>query len=293
MNTNLTTLFKKYSAPIIFIFLGITLLGVGKANNQSSSFMIASALLLVAGFVMLFFSSGSKIVKIASVIGLVVGISSIGILYAVTDDVLTIKNSREYDEEIDELTKQNLMDIKAAQIAYKDANGTYAKTADELKNFVLNGKVKTVVKKGGIPSRRLTPEERAIIYGAGDNRALDYNMSEEEAVILSKSSNPPADLKEFVRDTLSESFFTKTFESKSYLSRRKKMGFPDFNADSIFYIPDSGIKFKMTVKDSVEYQGAKIQTLLVEGTRKMKSKDAETLYSFGSTSSPALSSNWD
>jgi hypothetical protein len=139
----------------------------------------------------------------------------------------------------------------------------------------------------------LTPEERAIIYGANDQRALDYNMTEQEALYLAKSANPPADLKGFVRDTILSSFYESAFGADSYQQRRLKMGFPDFNVDSIFYIPTTGSKFSMVITDSIEFQGIKVQGLMVEGKRKMKSKNEEVSYSFGSTSSPALSSNWD
>ena len=53
---------------------------------------------------------------------------------------------QEMDVKMDELIKQNLTDVKTAQIAYKEVNGAYAKDFDALKDFIVNGKIKFVVK---------------------------------------------------------------------------------------------------------------------------------------------------
>lgn len=293
MNNNLSALLKKYSLPLIVVVLGLALLIIGQSTGQQSTFMMASFFLVISGLVMLYFSSGSNIAKIASILGIILGIGGAIIYGNLSNDIITIDNARKFDKELDELIKQNLNDIKTSQIAYKEIHGSYAKDFDILKDFIVNGKIRIAIKNGGVPNRKLTAEERAIIYGPKDQRALDYNMTEQEAIVLARSSNPPADLKGFVRDTIMSSFFESSFGSKPYIQRRAKMGFPDFVVDSIFYIPTTGIKFTMTVTDSIDYQGIKVQGLYVEGTRKMRSKNEDVTYSFGSTSSPALSTNWD
>jgi hypothetical protein len=293
MNNNLSTTFKKFSLPVIIIALGLVMLIIGNSLNQPPKFMMASLFLSIAGLVMLFFSAGSNIAKIASILGIVLGAAGLFIYYDLSNDIITIDNARKFDKETDELVKQNLTDIKTSQIAYKEEYGTYAKSLEDLKKFITDGKIKVAIKNGGVPNRRLTPEERAIVYGEKDQRALDYNMTEMEAIALSKSSTPPADLEGFVRDTMLTSFYESSFGAEAYVQRRAKMGFPDFHVDSIFYVPSTGNKFKMVVTDSIEYQGVKVQGLMVEGKRQMKSKKEEVIYSFGSTSSPALSSNWD
>jgi hypothetical protein len=293
MNNNLSALFSKISLPVIITVLGLALLIVGKSTEQNNMFMIATGLLAIAGLIMLFFSIGSNIGKIAIVLGGILGIAGFYTFFYIGSDIISIDNARKYDERMDELVKQNLMDIKTSQIAFKEVNGSYAKDWASLREFIVNGKIKIAVKNGGVPNRRLTPEERAMIYGAGDKRALDYNMTEAEAIFLAKSSNPPADLVGFVRDTMLTSFYESAFASSGYLSRRTKMGFPEFNADSIFYVPNTGVQFKLVVTDSVEFQGTKVQALEVSGERMMKSTGKTVVYLFGSTSSPALSSNWD
>lgn len=293
MNNKLSATLKKFSLPIIIVAFGLTLLIVGLSSGQSPRFMMSSLFLAIAGLVMLYLSTGSNIAKIASGLGVVLGAIGLYIYFDISNDVISINNARKYDREIEELIKQNLADIKTSQVAFRDVHGSYAKDFDQLKKFITDGKIKIAVKNGGVPNRRLTTDERAIIYGPKDQRALDYNMTEEEAIILTKSENPPADLKGFVRDTMLTSFFESSFGSEPYLLRRDKMGFPEFVVDSIFYIPNTGNRFKMTVTDSIDYQGIKVQGLFVEGVRKMKSSNNEITYSFGSTSSPALSNNWE
>jgi hypothetical protein len=293
MNNSFSTFTSKISLPLIITVLGLALVIIGTSTNQNNMYLIATGLLTVAGLVMLFFSIGSNVGRFSVIIGGLLGIAGLVTFIYVGNDIVSIDNARKFDESMDELTKQNLTDIKTCQLAYKEVNGSYAKDWDTLKDFILNGNVKIPVKNGGVPNRRLTPEERAIIYGAGDKRPLDYNMTEEEAIVLSRSSRKPADLKKFVRDTILTPFFETSFGKPEYISRRSKMGFPEFNVDSLFYIPRTGVKFNLVVTDSVEYQGVKIQALMVEGERTKKSDKTVVVYSFGSTSSPALSFSWD
>lgn len=293
MNNSFSASSKKTSLPIIITILGLALVIVGLTSKQNSMYLIATGLLALSGLVMLYYSIGSNIGKISVVLGGVLGALGLATFIFIGNDIMSIDNARKYDERMDVLVKQNLADIKTSQIAFKELNGTYAKDWNSLKDFIVNGQIKLAVKNGGVPNRRLTPEERAIVYGAGDKRALDYNMTEAEAIRLAKSSNPPDDLTGFVRDTMLTSFYESAFGAESYVSRRLKMGFPEFNVDSIFYVPNTGKQFALVVTDSVEYQGVKIQTLQVSGERTLKSTKKTVVYSIGSTSSPALSSSWD
>lgn len=293
MNNSFSSSSKKTSLPVIITLLGIALVIVGLTSKQNNMYLMATGLLALSGLVMLYYSIGSNIGKISVVLGGVLGVVGLATFIFIGNDIISIDNARKYDERMDVLVKQNLADIKTSQIAYKELNGTYARDWNSLKDFIVNGKIKLAVKNGGVPNRRLTPEERAIVYGAGDKRALDYNMTEAEAIRLAKSSNPPADLTGFVRDTMLTSFYESSFGAESYVSRRVKMGFPEFNVDSIFYVPNTGKQFSLVVTDSVEYQGVKIQALQVSGERTMRSTKKIVVYTIGSTSSPALSSSWD
>jgi hypothetical protein len=289
----LSVLFRRYSIPVILLVVGIVLIGFGISSSQSKDWMLASGLLAASGVLSIIYISGVIPSKIGLLIGIPTALVAVYVLYQMGSDVVNEENRRIQYEAIKDQMKQDLSDIKTAQLAYKDKYGKYAGDWAELVKFINTGTVKEVIKEGGVPNRRLTPEERAIIYGAKDNRALDYNMTEIEAWTLSKSINVPEDLKGFVRDTIEVSFFERTFENKSYVDRRVRMGFPKFNADSLVYIPSSSKQFTLQTIDSFDYQGAKIPVIQVMGIHPMEYKGKRDTLMFGSLVSPNLSSNWD
>lgn len=289
----LSVLFRRYSIPVILLVIGIALIGFGISTNQSKDWMLASGLLAVSGILSIVYISGLVPSKIGLIIGLPVALIAVYVLYQMGSDVVDEENRRIQYEAVKDQMKQDLNDIKTAQLAYKEKYGKYAGEWKDLVTFINSGTVKEVIKEGGVPNRRLTSDERAIIYGAKDNRALDYNMTELEAWILSKSSNAPAELKGFVRDTIEVSFFDRTFKNKSYVDRRIRMGFPKFNADSLVYIPSTSTFFTLQVLDSFDYQGAKIPVIQVKGIHPMEYKGKRDTLMFGSLNSPNLSSNWD
>lgn len=294
MNGNsLSVLFKKYSIPVILLVIGLALIILGVSNNQGSDWMMASSLLAISGVLSIIYVSGIIPGKISLFIGIPVALVAVYVLYQMGSEVVAEENKKIKKEEITNLMKQNLNDIKAAQIAYRDKYGKYASDWNKLIHFIKSGTIKEVVKEGGVPNRRLTPEERAIIYGPKDNRALDYNMTELEAYALAKSETPPADLTGFVRDTVEVSYFERTFKNTSYVDRRKRMGFPEFNADSLVYIPTTSDVYSLKTMDSLEYQGSKVPVIEVMGIHPVEYKGKRDTLMFGSLTSPNLSANWD
>lgn len=290
---SLSVLFKKYSIPVILLVIGLALIILGVSNNQGSDWMMASSLLAISGVLSIIYVSGIIPGKISLFIGIPVALVAVYVLYQMGSEVVAEENKKIKKEEITNLMKQNLNDIKAAQIAYRDKYGKYASDWNKLIHFIKSGTIKEVVKEGGVPNRRLTPEERAIIYGPKDNRALDYNMTELEAYALAKSETPPADLTGFVRDTVEVSYFERTFKNTSYVDRRKRMGFPEFNADSLVYIPTTSDMYSLKTMDSLEYQGSKVPVIEVMGIHPVEYKGKRDTLMFGSLTSPNLSANWD
>jgi hypothetical protein len=294
MNGNsLSVIFKKYSVPAILLFAGLALLIFGVVNNQSGEWLFATSLLALSGVLSIIYIAGFLPGKVGLFIGIPVALIAVYVLYQMGTDVVAEENKKILKENVTNLMKQNLNDIKTAQVAYKDKYGVYASDFDKLTEFITKGTVKEVVKVGGVPNRRITAEERALLYGAKDNRALDYNMSELEAYLLSKSENPPADLTKFVRDTIEVSFFERTFKNQSYVDRRVRMGFYTFNTDSLIRIPTTKELFSLKTLDSLEYQGAKIPVLEVKGIHPIEYKGKQDTLMFGSLFSPNLSANWD
>lgn len=290
---SLSVLFRKYSIPAILLIGGIVLLAFGFTNNQTTGWMVASSLLAVSGLLAIIYISGVIPGKVSLYIGIPVVLIAAFVIYQMGSEVVAEENKKKLKDEITNLMKQNLNDIKTAQIAYKDKYGKYASDWNKLVYFINNGTIQEVNKIGGVPNRRLTTDERAILYGPKDNRALDYNMTELEALRLARSENPPADLKGFVRDTMEVSFFERTFKNESYIERRIRMGFPSFNPDSLIYIPTTSEMYSLKTLDSLEYQGAKVPVIQVIGIHPIEFKGKRDTLMFGSLTSPNLSGNWD
>ena len=290
---SLTVLFRKYSIPGILLLAGLLLIIVGFVNNQTGGWMLASTLLALSGILAIVYISGILPGKIGLYIGIPVAIIAVFVIYQMGSEVVAEENKKKLKDDITSLMKQNLNDIKTAQIAYREKYGKYASDWNKLTNFINTGTINEVNKIGGVPNRRLTAEERAILYGPKDNRALDYNMTELEALNLARSENPPADLKGFIRDTVEVSFFERTFRNQSYVDRRIRMGFPMFNTDSLIYIPTTKETFTMRTIDTLDYQGSKIPVIEVKGIHPIEFKGKRDTLMFGSLTSPNLSANWD
>ncbi len=290
---SLSVLFRKYSIPAILLIGGIALLIFGFVGNQTTGWMVASSLLAVSGLLAIVYISGIIPGKISLYIGIPVVLIAAFVIYQMGSEVVAEENKKKLKDEITNLMKQNLNDIKTAQIAYKDKYGKYASDWNKLVHFINNGTIQEVNKIGGVPNRRLTTDERAILYGPKDNRALDYNMTELEALRLARSENPPADLNGFVRDTMEVSFFERTFKNESYIERRIRMGFPSFNPDSLIYIPTTTEMYSLKTLDSLDYQGAKVPVIQVIGIHPIEFNGKRDTLMFGSLTSPNLSGNWD
>jgi len=126
----------------------------------------------------------------------------------------------------------------------------------------------TIKKLGTQPERKITPEERNLIYG--DKRPIDNLMTEEEAYILSKSANPPADVAGFVRDTNYIPVMEALFNSKRYIKERRKLGGEfDFDIDSLQYVPYSRNLATLDTA-SIQKGDLTVPTLLIKMTHPMK-----------------------
>jgi hypothetical protein len=247
MTNNLSLLIKKYSVPALFIVLAIGMFYITVSSKQNSTFIMATVMMFVAGILTLLYSSGKISTKVLTILG---GIAFLGAAYTLYDSAssvgATVVHREQYALTIGK-SQLNLSDIRTAQKAYLEENGFYAATWDDLIDFIKNGKVPFVDMEGTVPGRRITTSERAILYG--DNRAIDVNMTEAEALKLALSSNPPEDLKTFRRDTIMVSFLKSKFETSSYKEAREVAGYGPFSADSLPFIPGTQKKWQMkTIK---------------------------------------------
>lgn len=254
MTNNLSLLLKKYSVPALFIIMAIGMIYINISSPQNSTFIMATVMMLVAGVLTLLYSSGKISAKVLTILGVVAFAGALGTLFFSASSVgATVVHRKQYALTTGK-AQLNLSDIRTAQKAYMEKNGVYASTWDELIDFINNGKVPQVDMEGTVPGRRITIEERAILYG--DNRAIDVNMTEQEALKLSLTANPPEDLKNFRRDTIQVSFLQSKFQTSSYKEARELAGYGPFSADSLPYIPGTKKKWNMKTIKKLKIQEA-------------------------------------
>lgn len=122
---------------------------------------------------------------------------------------------------------QNLVDLRNAQIEFKDQKGYYTSGLDSLISFIKTGKKKMVLKEGVLTDAQ-----------------LEAGLTEAKAVKIIKSGNKKEiaeyGLEKFKRDTT-----TTDLISALYGSRYNKN-----TIDTLQYIPfGNGLKFEMEVKN--------------------------------------------
>ena len=158
----------------------------------------------------------NKAVKI--IIEIVLFLLCVGLVYAIYSSIMKPVNFQKDTDARKEVAIQRLKDIRTLQVAYKSVNGKFTSTIDSLKMFYESGQMSVVMQVGSMDdslavahtekikkaNRKITPEQLYEMYKAGDNN-----------LVFSVESKIP------VKDTL--------FHNR-----------PDFNIDSLKYIPFSG-----------------------------------------------------
>jgi hypothetical protein len=224
----------------------------------------------------------------------------LGSFYILWENVNTVKTQIDFDNawDVRDLEiKTRMADIKAAQAAYKESDSTYTNNMDDLINFVKNGKKMDIVKIGPIPDRKISTDERDLIYG--DDRPIDNLMTEKEATAIARLAggkvwyNEERGLVEFVRDTNFIPVMEAIFDSERYqISREKIGGVIPFNADSLRYVPYSTNLVVMDTS-SIMKSDMKVPTLLIEMTHPMDHPDkGYKVYQIGSKTDNHLKDNW-
>ncbi len=293
MTNKFSLLIKKYSVPALFMLFALGMLYVVMTSPQNKTFVTATVMMFVAGVLTLLYSSGAISSKILTVLGILALAGAIGTLFYSTKSVVdTNKHMRNFTL-ISEKAALNLGDVRTAQKAYMEQHGHYTDNWDSLIYFIENGKVPYVNKVGTPPNRKITPEERGFLYG--DNRPIDFNMTEEEALRLSLRPNPPTDLVNFKRDTVMVSFLETKFKNKSYTATRMKKGFGKFSVDSLMYVPGTKTRWQVKTLDSLKigeevYPAVKVWGMLP--LAEVEGKDPKEI-GFGSLTMNDLAGTWE
>ena len=128
-----------------------------------------------------------------------------------------------------EAVKQRLIDIRTAQVAYREARGEYTASFDSLINFVKHGEVALLQKRGDLTEEQMEA-------GLTEAKAMKIIREENEAAIKKaglwdEENNRP----QLQRDSI----FVPVIENR-FSNRR------GFKADSLVFVPFSeGAKFEM------------------------------------------------
>ena len=290
--------------PTVFLIIGLVLLkmalvpdmvelnnGEMKAVTQNSGFLYASLFFLFASVIWFLYLFG--IIKSAIGYGVmaVLAICGVFLIYA---DYTNIKKTVDFNsafEERDLEIKTRLDDIKQAQLAFKEMNGTYTNSMDELISFVKNGKKMKILKKGSIPERKITVEERDYLYG--DDRPIDKLMTEIEAAAISKSPLAGPDLAGFKRDTNYVPVMDAIFLDEKRLSSRSKIGGKiKFHPDSMRYVPFTQNLVVMQT-DSIVRGEVSYPTLYIEMAHPLSHElEDSVFYSIGALDDNNLRESW-
>lgn len=297
---NLKYQFGRFFGPTLFLAVGIYLLRIAlvpvvlELNNgeflevKQSSLFLYGALLFVLGSIIwyLYLFGVIKTILGYGIMGVMV-VASIFLLY---NDFMTVNKDVQYMNRyalIENDIKARMLDLKAAESAYKEYNKHYTNNIDSLIWFVKNGKKMSVPNKGTLPERRMTPEERDYVYG--DNRPIDKLMNEREANALVHGPNPPADLKGFSRDTVYLPVLDAIFYDKKHKTNRAKLE-PEleFHPDSLKYVPYS--KMEVTIDTaSIQKGEIRVPTLVIMMRHPM---DSTKIYQVGDLNENHLRDNW-
>jgi len=294
---NIGLLIRKYSVPFLFTVVGLVILIFGFMKGQGPNFLIAASMIFAAGILSALFSLGILKPRMVILIGSLFGIVSIGLIVV---SWLSVNQTLEYGRDKSrciEIAKQNLTDIRFLQKVHKEKYGTYIDNWDDLVDFAKNGTMSNIIAKGTVPSTPITVEEMEYLYG--DGRAIDNNMTEEEAYRLSKWKEGPrydSLFVGFVRDTVQVSIYETKFQNKSYQRSREKLDLYKFSADSLPIIPYTNKKWKLEVRDSVKIGDIVAPAMRVEGElpfAELENTSKWIKMFFGDLNSHELEGSWE
>lgn len=139
--------------------------------------------------------------------------------------VMSILNPIHFDKEKEKRDKaviQRLIDIRKAQIEYRNINGHYTASFDTLVDFVQNGKIPFVIKEGVLTDQQLES-------GLNEEKALKIVLSGKQSEIEKNG------LAGFRRDTIYVNVIDTVFPN------------PSFVADSLPFVPGTNVKFEMNI----------------------------------------------
>ena len=103
----------------------------------------------------------------------------------------SIQSYTEFQKEVEKREKaviQRLVDIRTAQVAYREQYGKYTASFDTLVDFIKNGKIKTLRSEGDLTEEQLesgmTEEKAMKIIRSGNEKAIKAaGLWDEEKIV--------------------------------------------------------------------------------------------------------------
>ncbi|WP_070138597.1 hypothetical protein [Crocinitomix algicola] len=260
--------------------------------TQNSGFLYASLFFLAAAVVWFLYLFDIAKSFVGYLIMAAMVVCSAVVIYM---DYTNIQETVEFNAAVeirDIDIKARMDDIKEAELAYKEFHGHYTNSFDVLIDFVKNGKKMKIYKRGSIPERKITPEERDFIYG--DNRPIDNLMTEVEATLLANSENPPADLEGFKRDTNYVKVLDAVFRDSTRIDNRAKTGASlQFHPDSLRFVPHTKNLVTLDTASTIVNEVV-IPTIYIEMLHPLNKQLGEDsiVYSIGDLNSNTTRESW-
>lgn len=259
----------KFWFPVVCIIAGAIFLAM--SGGQSTHFMLGAVGVLLVGVLSLLFLTDLVKRKVALILTFLFAIGSAAFGYFTVDSIDTTIKEMEKKKLVRSQTIQKLKDLRDAQVAYEEVNGTYTENLSELVSFVKNGTVPMIKKIGMVPDSVGTIEN-AIELGLVTK--MPAGMTDEQA----KESGL------IIRDTLAIPVMDAVFNNEIAQKRRK---YP-LDVDKLMYAPESGEKW--VVKAGMLNAGG-VQRPFIEITDPKPIYDGPAL-AIGSTEESHTNGNW-
>lgn len=161
---NFRSLISKYLFSTVLLLVGLIVTIMALTGGQNNNVLIGSVVLILAGGITLLYAM--EIIKkgLQNVLLGVVLLGAIGIAflnYKVIDDKLKFQAAAEARRDV---VKERLLEIRTAQKAHKAEKGMYAKTFDQLINFITKDSIREIMAIGVVPDS-VESEAEALALG--------------------------------------------------------------------------------------------------------------------------------
>lgn len=290
----LTKNLGKYVITIILVGFGLIFLGKyisgDELESQPVGMLISSLVLIIVG-VLISPNVLGKVKSQMSVAVLGIGVVLGGFLaYSVYDSIAEEIRFQEMQDHYNGLTIQRLKDIREAEEAYVDFNGTFTDNFDTLFAWIKEPVIPIPFKMGtfhdSIPSGYEGYAERGLILKRADIDSVAGQLGMEVEVFRSAINGNQTAYK--VVDTIYTTFYAENFTPEA----RKGKKLPPVSLDSLPFSPYKGERFIIKT-GTVEQSGVQRPTILVQdptpfGREKVKK---DTLR-FGSLTEAITDGSW-